>query len=124
MPLRPIYRLREDSLVPTGTITCPVRNARDAFGCGRHARIGRPRQKRVQLSSDALARAANGQSERPVERGIGCHSDVPHARVEDRARGAVARSHWRPGARGARTPEAGPAAACAWPRLAVGPVTA
>src|ERR1019366_7598813 len=81
--------------------------------------IGRHRAKSVQQSVDAVARAANGQSERPLERGIGCNSDVPHAPVEDRTRGTVARSHWRPGARSACTPEARPAAACAGPRLAV-----
>ena len=51
--------------------------------------IGRHRAKSVQQSVDAVARAANGQSERPLERGIGCNSDVPHARVEDRARGTA-----------------------------------
>lgn len=45
--------------------------------------IGRHRAKSVQQSADALARAADGQSGHPVERGIGCNSDVPHARVED-----------------------------------------
>jgi hypothetical protein len=39
--------------------------------CGWH------RVKSVQQSVDDLARAANGQSERSVERGIGCNSDVP-----------------------------------------------
>src|SRR5450631_1274918 len=84
--------------------------------------IGRQRVKSVQQSVDDLARAANGQSERPVEPGIGCNSDVPHARVEDRARGTVARSHWHSGARSACTPEAGSAAAVTGPRVAVGPV--
>jgi hypothetical protein len=62
---------------------------------------------------DHAARAAIGPSEPPVERDLGCDSDVCHARVEDRTRGTVARSHLRSGARSDRAPEAGPGSACA-----------
>jgi hypothetical protein len=68
-----------------------VRCAKELLGLGvLPLEISRHRIKSVQQTVDAVARAANGQSERLAERSIGCNSGVPHARVEDRSRGAVA----------------------------------
>ena len=79
-----IGRRRTSVAQGVGSYGIPIRQMRAAMWVAWclwvHLQIGQHRAKSVRRSAEGLARGANGQSERPAERGIGRNSYVPYAR--------------------------------------------